>query len=323
MESGSVQISWSPDVAGNRDEVLQVIEAAQESLESEDLIGHPLSLKSLVDVLPGDPAAEQRMSLVELLPTDLKRAFYVPEEHRAKINFRIRDLGIAAYSPVFKRIESQFAEIAAAHPGFQFSLAGKAAWRWRNLHQIVVDLALSLGTASIVIFLVLTIAYRSIRLGLIALIPNFFPLALTGTWLVVTGQSLEVSMVCAFTVCLGIAVDDTIHFLTRFREESAHQSEAEAIRSAFVSTGAALIMTTVILVIGFSTVIMSGMREQRIFATMACLTIASALAGDLLFLPAMLAYFRKSSSESEEQETIPFPVHGSPDHDEEEHRKAA
>lgn len=70
------------------------------------------------------------------------------------------------------------------------------------------------------IFLVLTMAYRSIRIGLIALIPNFFPLAFTGTWLVATGHSLELAMVCAFTVCLGIAVDDTIHFLTRYREES-------------------------------------------------------------------------------------------------------
>jgi hypothetical protein len=326
MESGSVQISWSPDVAENSEEVLQVIEEVQQTLETEESIGHPVSLKSLIDVLPGDPEAEQRMSLIELLPTDLKRAFYVPEKQSATINFRVRDLGIAAYSSVFERIETQFAGIAAAHPGFQLALEGKAAWRWRNLHQIVVDLALSLGTASVVIFLVLTIAYRSIRLGLIALIPNFFPLALTGTWLVATGQSLEVSMVCAFTVCLGIAVDDTIHFLTRYREECAHRSEVEAIRSAFVSTGAALIMTTIILVIGFSTVIMSGMREQRIFATMACLTIGSALVGDLLFLPPMLAYFRKASSASEEQEeeeTIPFPQHDAPDRDEEERRWAA
>ena len=72
--------------------MLQVIDEAQQALQDEPLIGHPLSLKNLIDVLPGDPAAEQRMSLIELLPTDLKRAFYVPEEHGARINFRVRDL---------------------------------------------------------------------------------------------------------------------------------------------------------------------------------------------------------------------------------------
>lgn len=106
-------------------------------------------------------------------------------------------------------------------------------------------------------------------------------------------------MVCAFTVCLGIAVDDTIHFLTRYCEEKVHLDDEEAIRKAFVSTGTALIMTTVILTVGFSTVIMSGMREQRIFATMGCLTIGSALVGDLLFLPPLLAYFRKSDRPAE------------------------
>lgn len=324
MESGTVRITWSKRVAGDSEEVLQVIESAQQALETEELIGHPVSLKSLIDVLPGDPEAAQRMSLIELLPTSLKRAFYRPEQQRATINFRVRDLGIAAYSPVFERIEEEFAGIAASHPGFQFSLEGGAAWRWRNLHKIVVDLALSLGSASVIIFLVLMVAYRSIRLGLIALVPNFFPLALTGTWLVATGQALEVSMVCAFTVCLGIAVDDTIHFLTRYCEERAHRTEEEAIRSAFVSTGTALIMTTIILIIGFSTVIMSGMREQRMFATMACLTIGSALLGDLLFLPPMLAYFRKSTGASDEsEETIPFPQQDPATEEEDRRRKAA
>lgn len=323
MESGSVKVTWSPNVSENSEEILQVIEEVQQALESEELIGHPVSLKSMIDVLPGDPDAEQRMSLIELLPTELRRAFYLPDEQRSKINFRVRDLGIAAYDPVFERLEGEFAEIAASHPQFQLSLEGGAVWRWRNLHQIVTDLALSLGSASVVIFLVLTLAYRSIRLGLIALIPNFFPLALTGTWLVVTGQALEMPMVCAFTVCLGIAVDDTIHFLTRYREECAHRSELQSIREAFVSTGTALIMTTIILVIGFSTVMLSGMREESIFATMACLTIGSALLGDLLFLPPMLALFNKSRTVPEGEETIPFPQHDSEVEEEDQQRRAA
>lgn len=299
MESGTAIILWSDDIPGDSEEILKVIGAAQAVLQGEDLIGHPVSMKSFVDVLPGNPDAADRMSMTELLPPPLKRAFYTPERRRAEVFFRVQDRGIAAYGPVFERLESEFLKIEADHPGFSVILEGNAVWRWRNLYQIVVDLALSLGSASVVIFLVLTLAYRSIRIGLIAVIPNLFPLALTGTWLVATGQNLEVSMVCAFTVCLGIAVDDTIHFLTRYCEEKEHYDDDEAIRKAFVSTGTALIMTTVILTVGFSTVIMSGMREQRIFATMGCLTIGSALVGDLLFLPPLLAYFRKSDRPAE------------------------
>lgn len=293
MEMAEVRIVWSEEIESDSEEILNVMREIHAVLEKEELIGHPVSLKSFIDVLPGDPDAAQRMSMTELLPPPLKRVFITPERRQAKVTFRARDLGIATYGPVFERIESQLQAIQKQHQSFTLELRGSAVWRWQNLQQIVVDLAYSLGSASIVIFMVLTIAYRSIRIGLIALVPNFFPLAFTGTWLVATGQSLELAMVCAFTVCLGIAVDDTIHFLTRYREESDEKSDEDAIRSAFVSTGTALIMTTVILTVGFSTVIMSGMREQRIFATMGCLTISSALLGDLIFLPPMLAYFRK------------------------------
>jgi predicted RND superfamily exporter protein len=127
---------------------------------------------------------------------------------------------------------------------------------------------------------------------LISIIPNVFPLAVTGTFLVLMGQSLEVVSVCAFTICLGIAVDDTIHFLTRFQEErGGAQNDYEAIQRAFTSAGTGMIMTTLVLVVGFATVVFSDMREQRIFASMGVLTLAAALVGDLILLPAMLLRF--------------------------------
>ncbi len=131
---------------------------------------------------------------------------------------------------------------------------------------------------------------------LISIIPNMFPLAVTGASMVLMGQTLELVSVCAFTVCLGIAVDDTIHFLTRYEEERLKtKDENEAIRAAFTGVGTALIMTTIVLVVGFSTVLFSDMRDQRIFAAMSGLTIGSALFGDLIFLPALLSRFTKNS----------------------------
>jgi len=156
----------------------------------------------------------------------------------------------------------------------------------------VVDLAVSLGTASLIIFVVLAVVYRSLRLGLISIIPNFFPLAITGTVLWVFGQSLEIVSVCAFTVCLGIAVDDTIHFLTRYREEEERsECRRQSIRKSFVGVGTALIMTTCVLIIGFSTALLSDARDHRIFAAMGIMTIGSALFADLIFLPALLLHF--------------------------------
>ncbi len=283
LEFGYVDVHWSDQIAANSPEVLDVIRSIDLIVRDEPLLGHPLSIRNFLDALPGEGEAEDRMSMLELLPPPLKRAFYTPERREAQISFRVQDLGIARYGPVFERLEVELAAMEAKHPEFNLSLSGSAVRRWRNLYQIVVDLATSLGTATLIIFAVLACVYRSLRMGLISVIPNMFPLAFTGTYLVITGQALELVSVCAFTVCLGIAVDDTIHFLTRFEEERKKtDNQDEAIRRAFTGVGTALIMTTVILVAGFSTVLFSDSRDHRIFARMGTLTIATALLGNLI-----------------------------------------
>ncbi|QDT06432.1 Multidrug resistance protein MdtC [Rubripirellula lacrimiformis] len=301
LETAAVRMQWNANVPAGDPEIGRVAQAVDELLRTEPLIGNPLSIVNLIAALPGEGDTASRMSMLELLPPPLKQAYYRPRDRQASVQFRIQDIGIASYGEVFQRIETGLAQIQADHPDVSISLSGDAVRRWKKLYQIVVDLALSLGSASIIIFVVLSIVYRSLRLGLISVVPNLFPLALTGGLLWVFGMSLEIVSVCAFTVCLGIAVDDTIHFLTRYQEElggNASPSDAEnsgAIRRAFVGVGTALVMTTVVLIVGFSTALLSDARDHQIFAMMGILTIGSALFADLVFLPAMLMRFSKTS----------------------------
>ncbi len=103
------------------------------------------------------------------------------------------------------------------------------------------------------------------------------------------GQPLELVSVLAFTVCLGIAVDDTIHFLTRYSSEMSQGfGNRESLRRSALGVGAAMTMTTVVLLAGFSTVLLSDSREHHIFALMGGSTIGMAIIGDLVFLPALL-----------------------------------
>lgn len=288
----TVTANWTEEISKDSPELLEVITKVDDALNQEELIASPLSMRNLIDAQPGTGPLEERMSMLELLPPPIKRMFYTPEYQQAKVTFRVQDLGIAAYGPTFSRIEQTLKSIESEHPEFRLSLSGRPIWRWRNLYQIVVDLAASLGTASVIIWIVLTIVYRSIRLGAISIVPNLFPLAVTGAFLYLVGYNLEVVMVCSFTVCLGIAVDDTIHFLTRYQEERAEcKDTSEAIRRAFTGVGSALVMTTAILVAGFSVVTLSDSRDHSIFAIMGALTIGSALLCDLVFLPALLRMF--------------------------------
>lgn len=292
IDSNSIIVQWDESIESDGPQVMEFIAEVDTLLSQEALVGHPLSIANLMDALPGDGKAADRMSMLELLPPPLKRAFYTPERRTATVSFRVQDLGIRKYSDVFERIETGVTSLVDRYPGFTTTMTGDSIWRWRNLYEIVVDLATSLGVASLIIFAVLALVYRSFRIGLISIVPNCFPLAVAGTWLAVSGQSLEVVTVCAFTVCLGIAVDDTIHFLTRFLEErNRTDDDEEAIRRAFTGVGTALIMTTIVLVAGFSTVLLSDSRDHFIFASMGAITLTAALFADLVFLPALLARF--------------------------------
>lgn len=292
LEFSEVQIRWKSQVPSDSPEVLQVITQVDDLLKSEPLIGTSISLRSLLDALPGDSPTEERASMIELLPPPLKRAFYKPEDQFATVTFRVLDIGIARYSAVFQRIESGLQQIVGQHPQFSLHLTGSAIHRWRDLYRICVDLGSSLGSETFIIICILGVVFRSVRLGLIAMIPNIFPLVICATWMVFTDQPLEIVTVCSFTICLGIAVDDTIHFLTRFQEELPRSAtRKQAIRATFEAVGTSMLMTTIVLVVGFATVTFSDMRDQRIFASMGVLTMLTAMIGDLLILPALLAVY--------------------------------
>ncbi len=158
--------------------------------------------------------------------------------------------------------------------------------------QLIKEMLESLVMAAVIIFGVLAISFRSLRIGLISIIPNIMPLAVAGTLQLWLGNSLAIAGACSFAVCLGIAVDDTIHYLVHFTHERRQGSSAiEANRKTFVTVGSALMLTTVVMTAGLSTVLTCQLPPFVNFATMACTTLAVALPADLLFLPALLTLF--------------------------------
>ncbi|MEM6691412.1 MAG: efflux RND transporter permease subunit [Planctomycetota bacterium] len=308
LEFARISIVGDLDVPEHR--MLWMVSKVGKILNDEPLIGHPMGMHRLIDALPGErlnlsglsrdqadrpeirESIRSRLGLLDLMPASLKRAYYVPESRSATIQFRLKDIGIAAYAETFQRIEQQLDQLRESNPDFDLRLRGGAFWRWENLYQIVIDLTKSLTLAGGIIAIILMFVYRSIRLGLISIIPNVFPLAVTAAMLSVLGLHLEMVTVCAFTVCMGIAVDDTIHFLTRYREEQrTEQSVEEVTRLAFGGVGSALLMTTVVLVAGMASAITGDARDVRLFGAMGCVTLITALVADMTFLPALLATF--------------------------------
>ena len=141
------------------------------------------------------------------------------------------------------------------------------------------------------------IALRDLRLGLISLIPNLLPIAVAfGFWGVLVGQvNLAVSVVTG--LALGIVVDDCVHFLSKYQlaRKELGLNTREAVISAFTAVGTALVVTTIILVVGFSVLAQSTFGLNSITATLTGIAISIALVADLSLLPALLISLDKKT----------------------------
>ena len=140
--------------------------------------------------------------------------------------------------------------------------------------------------------------YRSIRMTIIALLPNMFPLLLIGGFMGLFGIDLKVSTSIVFTIAFGIAVDDTIHFLSKFKIElNKGKSKIYALKRTFISSGKAIIVSTLILSGGFLTLAASTFMRIFFIGLLISTTLVVALLADLLLLPVLLLLFYKNKTD--------------------------
>ena len=181
-------------------------------------------------------------------------------------------------------------EVYGASPGLMFAHIGK-----RNVNSMIIGTSLAL----ILISFILVVALRSRRFGVISLAPNLIPAALAfGIWGVAVGE-IGMSLASAAGMTLGIVVDDTVHFLSKYlraRREKGYTPE-QAVRYAFHTVGVALWVTTIVLVLGFGVLTFSTFKMNMDMGIMTAMTIAIALIVDFVFLPALLLKTDKRSAD--------------------------
>ena len=144
--------------------------------------------------------------------------------------------------------------------------------------------------ALILISLILMIALRHFKIGLLSIIPNVAPVAIGfGIWALYLGE-VNTGMVVVFGMTLGVIVDDTVHFVSKFlraRRELNHTAK-EAVKYAFETVGKALIITTVVLLSGFLVLAQSSFAMTSYMARITCIIIPAALVVDFILLPSLL-----------------------------------
>ncbi|MCY3821632.1 MAG: MMPL family transporter [Gammaproteobacteria bacterium] len=179
-------------------------------------------------------------------------------------------------------------EVNSTGPSVLFAYIGQRNIRAMLIGTLVVLVAISA---------ILLFALRSLRLGLISIVPNLIPAVLGfGVWGLAVGQvGIFLSVVVAMTV--GIVVDDTVHFLAKYRRARREygQDPDDAVRHAFDTAGRALITTTVVLVAGFLIFVFSPFVPTAQVGVLTAMIIGFALIADLTLLPALLMGVDRSS----------------------------
>ena len=162
-------------------------------------------------------------------------------------------------------------------------------WAWA-----AQGMVLSLLVAAFAIAVLIALALRSAKLGAISIATNLIPpLVAFGFWALIDGW-VDMGAAYVATITLGIIVDDTIHFLSRYQRGRSEGMSAEgAVDSAFTRVGPALILTTVVIALGFSVLGFSQFDVNKTIGLLATVTVIIALAFDLLVLPALLLVIEK------------------------------
>ena len=155
----------------------------------------------------------------------------------------------------------------------------------------IASMLLGTGLGFVLIAVILMIALKSVRLGVISLVPNVFPAAMAfGVWAMLVGQvGFAVSIVAGLSI--GIVVDDTVHFLSKYQYARHTMDASDAVRYAFRMVGPAILGTTLIVALGFAMLGLSTFRVTSYMGLLTSLTVVSALVVDFLLLPAILLTF--------------------------------
>ncbi len=205
----------------------------------------------------------------------------------ARISLAQNDVGLQFFFKSIKRFRKKLKEFFP--PSVKTEITGGNYVAYRALSHIIEDMLTSLGVAFIFITFVMIIMLKSVKIGLLSMIPNTLPIIVTMGVMGFTGIVVRTSTVLIFSIALGIAVDDSIHFLTRYKEEAVlTDSNKEAISKTMFGTGRAIIFTSVLIILGVSPLIFSEFVAIIHYSILTSVTMLTALLADIFLLPVLL-----------------------------------
>ena len=221
--------------------------------------------------------------------SDMLKNFVDSTGQYARMTTFMRDIGTDKMELIEERIQSKVKQVFPEER-FDVSLTGKALVFLKGTNYLVKNLVISLSLAILLISIFMAWMFRSYKMILISLIPNMLPLLITAGLMGYLGVPIKPSTILVFSIAFGISVDDTIHFLAKYRQELiAHKWQVrKSVYAALRETGVSMFYTSVVLFFGFLIFTVSSFGGTKALGGLVSVTLLFAMVANLLLLPSLL-----------------------------------
>ena len=209
-----------------------------------------------------------------------------------RITAQMADVGSKRMETILTELKPKVDSIFSPEK-YKVTFTGTSVVWLKGTDYLVKNLFLSLGIAIILIAIIMAVLFSSLRMVFVSLIPNLLPLLLTASIMGYFGISIKPSTILIFSIAFGISVDDTIHFLAKYRQELSKHSLnlREAAIKALKETGVSMIYTSIVLFFGFGVFTASEFGGTVALGLLVSLTLLIAMASNLILLPSLILFF--------------------------------
>jgi predicted RND superfamily exporter protein len=295
---------------------LKRMEALEEVIEETHELSRPISVVSLVKYSKqayynGNPKYYQ-------LPTSQENSFILSYAKNssseanllqnfvdstgqyARITTFMKDIGTDKMERIEENLQTKIDKVFPKEK-YDVIMTGKAFVFQKGTKYLVKNLAISLSLAIFLIALFMAYMFRSFKMILVSLIPNLLPLIITAGLMGYLGVPIKPSTILVFSIAFGISVDDTIHFLAKYRQElkANNWKIKKSVYAALRETGVSMFYTSIVLFFGFSVFTISSFGGTVALGALVSMTLLFAMLSNLLLLPSLLLSLERSIANKE------------------------
>lgn len=286
-------------------EVVQAVAKVEDHMKSQPEIVTALSLGTMVKSInqmnhrnnpdfykmPDESEYKKVRRLVSKIPSTGVDVLISKNKRKTRISTKVKDVGAENVKALNRRVDKWITENIDPSV-IQFKQTGTGLLLDKNSEFVKDSLLQGLGIALLIVSVLMGLLFRDVKMLFLALIPNVVPLLFAAALIGYTGVSLEAGVSIVFAIIFGIAVDDTIHFLSKYRLASQQYGDKEkAMQVTFQECGKAIIFTSIILFFGFLVLLFSDNQPSQVIGMLISVTLLSALVADLTILPVLMRRF--------------------------------